>query len=65
MQVWFIFSLDARMALTRAIQIGSRVRWWDTRGQLKHGTVKAINVLNDVRPWADLPLPDPHIVFYN
>jgi hypothetical protein len=31
------------------MQVGSRVRWWDTRGQLKHGTVKAIHVLNDVR----------------
>ncbi|KAI9466244.1 hypothetical protein BJY52DRAFT_1183104 [Lactarius psammicola] len=28
-------------------QIGSRVRWWDSRGQLKHGHVKAINVLTD------------------
>ncbi|KAH9079445.1 hypothetical protein EDB83DRAFT_2513957 [Lactarius deliciosus] len=28
-------------------QIGSRVRWWDSRGQLKHGCVKAINVLTD------------------
>lgn len=35
-------------------QIGSRVRWWDSRGQLKHGHVKAINVLADVRSWTGL-----------
>ncbi|KAF8271211.1 hypothetical protein EI94DRAFT_1698333 [Lactarius quietus] len=28
-------------------EIGSRVRWWDARGQIKTGTVKAINVLTD------------------
>ncbi|KAN0132828.1 hypothetical protein V8E53_009193 [Lactarius tabidus] len=28
-------------------QIGSRVRWWDARGQTQNGTVKAINVLSD------------------
>ncbi|KAH8995464.1 hypothetical protein EDB92DRAFT_1943465 [Lactarius akahatsu] len=28
-------------------QIGSRVQWWDARGQLKHGSVRAINVLSD------------------
>ncbi|KAH9966702.1 hypothetical protein BC827DRAFT_1153071 [Russula dissimulans] len=35
------------VSLTETIQISSRVRWWDARGQLKHGTVKRINVLND------------------
>jgi len=29
------------------LQIASRVRWWDHRGQVKYGTVRAINVLND------------------
>ncbi|KAH9036746.1 hypothetical protein EDB83DRAFT_1760101 [Lactarius deliciosus] len=28
-------------------QIGSRVRWWNSRGQLMHGTVRNINVLSD------------------
>ncbi|KAH9035923.1 hypothetical protein EDB85DRAFT_1889095 [Lactarius pseudohatsudake] len=28
-------------------QIGSRVQWWDARGKLKHGSVRAINVLSD------------------
>ncbi|KAH9168813.1 hypothetical protein EDB89DRAFT_1557645 [Lactarius sanguifluus] len=27
--------------------IDSRVRWWDARGQIMYGTVKAINVLSD------------------
>ncbi|KAI9439790.1 hypothetical protein H4582DRAFT_2075156 [Lactarius indigo] len=28
-------------------QVDSRVRWWDARGQIMYGTVKAINVLSD------------------
>ncbi|KAH8990298.1 hypothetical protein EDB92DRAFT_784830 [Lactarius akahatsu] len=28
-------------------EIDSRVRWWDARGQIMYGTVKAINVLSD------------------
>lgn len=28
-------------------QIGSRVRWWNARGQVMHGTVRTINVLSD------------------
>ncbi|KAF8264588.1 hypothetical protein EI94DRAFT_1805625 [Lactarius quietus] len=28
-------------------QIGSRVRWWNARGQVMNGTVRAINVLPD------------------
>ncbi len=45
------------------MQIGSRVRWWDTRGQLKHGTVKQINLLTDVRCMTDLIPPGPHFGF--
>ncbi|KAI9446019.1 hypothetical protein H4582DRAFT_2052142 [Lactarius indigo] len=28
-------------------QLGSRVQWWDAKGKLKHGSVRAINVLSD------------------
>jgi hypothetical protein len=50
------------MALTRAIQISSRVMWWDTRGKVKYGSVKAINILSDVRFTTDL-LPHPNFLF--
>ncbi|KAI0302068.1 hypothetical protein BC826DRAFT_966114 [Russula brevipes] len=30
-----------------SLQVGSRVSWWDARGQLKHGKVREINVLTD------------------
>jgi hypothetical protein len=40
---------DALQVSDSVKQIGSRVRWWDARGQLMHGQVKAFNVLNDVR----------------
>ncbi len=42
--------------LTSRVQIGSRVRWWDARGQMKHGTVTAINILTDVSSRTDFPL---------
>ena len=37
-------------------QIGSRVRWWNSKGQVMQGTVSAINVLSDVCPWTDYSL---------
>jgi len=40
-------ALPSVSAMNPPLQISSRVRWWDTRGQLKHGTVKAFNILND------------------
>lgn len=35
------------LSMNHPPQIGSRVRWWDARGQVKHGSVSAINVLSD------------------
>lgn len=35
------------LVMNQPPQIGSRVQWWDARGQLKHGSVRAINVLSD------------------
>jgi hypothetical protein len=64
--VSFSFSLMHCIALTRAIQIGSRVEWWDTRGQLKQGTVKQVKNLTDVRSLrckTDLILTGPHFDF--
>lgn len=40
----------------QSMQIGSRVRWWNAKGQVMQGTVRAIDVLSDVRPWTDYAL---------
>ena len=58
-----LLSLTHRMALTTALQVGCRVRWWDNRGQLKYGRVKAINILSDVGCMTDL-LPDPDFLCF-
>lgn len=49
LQVGLTFLLMSCIALTMKIQVSSRVMWWDTRGQLKYGKVKAFHALNDVR----------------
>ena len=42
--------------LNESMQIGSRVRWWNSKGVLMKGTVQAINILSDVRCWTDCAL---------
>ncbi|KAI9457075.1 hypothetical protein BJY52DRAFT_1378744 [Lactarius psammicola] len=48
---WDYFALlFFRLAFTdsdQSTQIGSRVRWWNSKGQLMHGVVRTINVLSD------------------
>jgi len=64
-------SLPSVSAMNPPLQIGSRVRWWDTRGQLKHGIVRAISVMSDSShvvtiqaedgPPAQVTLPIDHV----
>ncbi|KAI0281436.1 hypothetical protein BGY98DRAFT_932073 [Russula aff. rugulosa BPL654] len=44
--------------------VGSRVRWWDARGALKHGKVKAIHFLTDTSQVVEIQVEDgqPSIV---
>ena len=51
-----MFSGFAFTDSNQSTQIGSRVRWWNSRGQLMLGTVRAINVLSDVRSLTDCAL---------
>ena len=39
------------MDLNQLTQVGSRVRWWNSQGVLMTGSVRAIDVLSDVRPF--------------